>query len=135
MIKENSVLQKQIEEDAFQKELLLGYAHCFERVPKGGIVILDDVGSHHAVQLFWSHFVKDYGITERLHPVGPHEAWFRKRTMAKLDRSKYRQVQLPELSGYSVTFAGDSKPQDMSVLPPKPARQWGKWAMEDESRV
>ena len=107
----------------------------YERVPKGGIVILDDVGSHHAVQLFWSHFVKDYGITERLHPVGPHEAWFRKRTMAKLDRSKYRQVQLPELSGYSVTFAGDSKPQDMSVLPPKPARQWGKWAMEDESRV
>ena len=87
------------------------------------------------MQLFWSHFVKDYGITERLHPVGPHEAWFRKRTMAKLDRSKYRQVQLPELSGYSVTFAGDSKPQDMSVLPPKPARQWGKWAMEDESRV
>ena len=63
----------------------------YDFVPVGGIVIFDDVLSHPEVMKFWMDFTKDYSMTEKLHAIDDHSAWFRKRRAFELNRAKYQQ--------------------------------------------
>lgn len=63
----------------------------YDFVPKGGIVILDDIMSHPPVQLFWKHFQEDQGLSITLHQIDHHSAWFLKPNAQVLDLSLKRQ--------------------------------------------
>ena len=54
-------------------------------------MIFDDVLSHPEVMKFWMDFTKDYSMTEKLHAIDDHSAWFRKRRAFELNRAKYQQ--------------------------------------------
>ena len=62
--------------------------YLFPFVPVGGIVIFDDVFSHHAVMEFWNDFKKDQGVDSELVQIDRHSGWFRKEREVKLDRTK-----------------------------------------------
>jgi hypothetical protein len=75
--------------DSYQDALYYAYG----KVPKGGIVIFDDVMSHPSVMQCWIDFKKDQGLTEDLNRIDTHSAWFRKETEVVIDMSKMRPPQ------------------------------------------
>lgn len=54
------------------------FYYLYEKVPIGGIVILDDVYNHPPVMQFWEDFKNDQGIVETLYRIDGGGAWFRK---------------------------------------------------------
>ena len=63
--------------------------HLYDRVPVGGIVILDDVLSHSAVMQFWKDFRHDQGLPEKLVRIDKMSAWFRKQKDVRVDWSEF----------------------------------------------
>jgi hypothetical protein len=58
----------------------------YERVPVGGIIIFDDVLSHHNVMQFWTEFNEEQKLgIEKLIEIDKHSAWFRKPKDVVLD--------------------------------------------------
>ena len=77
----------------------------------------------------------DYGLPEKLHPIGTNTAWFRKRKVVTLDPTKYRKFTRPDLSAHTpVTFPNDplhppcdGQQADLLEclgLPPLPKQWW-----------
>lgn len=66
------------------------FYYLYERVPVGGFVIFDDIGSHKHVQDFWADFKADYGISDELVKIDDHAAFFQKTQAVTLDLSKMR---------------------------------------------
>lgn len=67
--------------------------YLYERVPVGGYVIFDDVMSHSRVMRFWNDFKADYGVTETLHRIDLHSAYFRKTRSVSIDMKRMRAPQ------------------------------------------
>ena len=64
----------------------------YERVPVGGIVILDDVMSHRNVMRFWLDFVQAYNMPEKLTRIDKHSAWFMKQREVRLDQARLAEA-------------------------------------------
>jgi Macrocin-O-methyltransferase (TylF) len=64
--------------------------NLYEKVPVGGIVIMDDVFSHPGPLQFWLDFRNDQGLTEKMIRIDRHSGWFRKERVVPLDITKIR---------------------------------------------
>jgi O-methyltransferase len=68
------------------------FYHLYERVPVGGIVIMDDLSAYQPeVSRFWDDFVQDQRIVERPFSIDGFSKWFRKKRQVKIDWSKFRK--------------------------------------------
>jgi Macrocin-O-methyltransferase (TylF) len=73
----------------FYESHQMPFYHLYERVPIGGIIVLDDIGSHAPVKRFWKDFQEDQGFTEELTHIDWTGGWYRKTKHVKVDWSKY----------------------------------------------
>ena len=67
--------------------------YLYPLVPKGGIIIFDDVFTHKPVMKFWNDFKHDYSLNEELQKIDSDAAWFEKLQDVNLDLSKMRPPQ------------------------------------------
>jgi O-methyltransferase len=72
--------------DSYQDAL---YAY-YEKVPVGGYVIFDDIGSHPPVQEAWRDFQQDQEFKEKLVPIDDHGAYFRKTQEVRVHQDRKR---------------------------------------------
>jgi O-methyltransferase len=75
----------------FYDSYQIPFYYLYEKIPIGGIVIFDDIGSHPEVQQAWSDFQVDQKFNETLTYIDMHGAWFRKSKLVHVDQSKYHK--------------------------------------------
>jgi len=73
----------------FYKSYMDPLQYFYERVPVGGYIIFDDIGSHRQVQEAWADFQKWNGVVVQIQKIDRHGAFFQKTQSFKPNWEKY----------------------------------------------